>query len=457
MTKAQILPFINDFIAALSDNLRSTNPSFRLTKCQCLWLSFCIAGILLTNKICWSSFHRNSFGGWGVSALSWMFRQSKINWELLFESSIRVILTKYGITKGTLELDETDRERSKNATKLFKLGKQKDKKSGGYFNGQCIVFLLLVTDTISLPVGFGFYQMDPNLKKWQNQEKRLKKAKLKKQRRPAKPVRDLAYPTKLQIGLNLVKSFQKAFGEIEIKAVKADALYGTAEFLDGVASCYPKGQIISQIRSNQKIQIRGKEHAVSDYFNKRAGISSKIRIRGGKQETIYYSSVIAKVNSHGKKRLIIALKYDGEANYRYIVAQNMTWRVQDVLECFSIRWLVEVFFQDWKMYEGWGQLTKHVGAEGSRNSLILSLLFDHCLLSHPTQAAMIKDNLPLHTVGSLRNKLSVQSLVQVFQYILAQPDPKAYLVKLVKQIDEIYMLRASSKHMSGRTPNWGPS
>jgi hypothetical protein len=44
-----------------------------------------------------------------------------------------VILTKYGITKGSLELDETDQERSKNAKKLFKLGKQKDKKSVGLF------------------------------------------------------------------------------------------------------------------------------------------------------------------------------------------------------------------------------------------------------------------------------------------------------------------------------------
>jgi hypothetical protein len=181
---------------------------------------------------------------------------------LLLESSIRVILTKYGITKGSLELDETDRERSKNAKKLFKLGKQKDKKSGGYFNGQCIVFLLLVTDTVSLPVGFGFYQMNPNLKNWQKQEAKLKKAKLKKQKRPTKPVRNLAYPTKLQIGLNLVKSFHKTFGEIEIKAVKADALYGTAEFLDGVAHCYPKGQVISQIRNNQKIQIRDEECCV---------------------------------------------------------------------------------------------------------------------------------------------------------------------------------------------------
>ncbi|MGK0365944.1 MAG: hypothetical protein ACI85O_003014 [Saprospiraceae bacterium] len=130
-------------------------------------------------------------------------------------------------------------------------------------------------------------------------------------------------------------------------------------------------------------------------------------IRGGKKQIIHYSSVIAKVVAHGHKRLIIALKYEGEASFRYIIAADMTWRVQNVLASFSLRWLVEVFFQDWKLYEGWGQLTKHVGAEGSRQSLILSLLFDHCLLSHPMQVALVKSNLPLYTVGSLRDKLAV--------------------------------------------------
>jgi len=43
----------------------------------------------------------------------------------------------------------------------------------------------------------------------------------------------------------------------------------------------------------------------------------------------------------------------------------------------------QVFFEDWKGYEGWSALTLQPGAEGSGRSLILSLLVDQCLLLHP--------------------------------------------------------------------------
>ena len=455
MKEVQILPFIRDFIDFLTSSLQSEYPEFRLTRTQKLWLSFCLTGILLTNTVCWARFERASFGGWLEPALSWMFRRSKIDWSKLLKGSIKVILQKYGIESGSLELDDTDRERSKNAVQLYGLGKQKDKKSGGYFNGQSILLLLLVTKKVSIPVGFEFYRMDPVLRAWQKEERRLKSKGVKKINRPKAPQRDKAYPTKNEIGLSLVRSFKADFSEIKIKSVKADALFGTAAFVDGVAALYPNGQVISQIRSNQKIEVKGESYHVEDYFNSRAGIKSEMVIRGGKKVPIYYSSVIGKVTAQDKKRLIIALKYEGEATYRYIIAQNMTWRVQDVLASFSLRWLVEVFFQDWKMYEGWGQLTKHVGEEGSRRSLTLSLLFDHCLLSHPTQAARIKDNLPLYTVGSLRDRLSVESLMQVFKYILEQDDPRKYLEKLTENIDQVYRLRISSKHLSGRTGNVG--
>jgi len=455
MKEVQILQFIRDFIDLLTESLSADYPDFYLTRIQKLWLSFCLTGILLTNTVCWARFERSSFGGWLEPALSWMFRRSKIDWNKLLKGSIRVILEKYDIKSGSLELDDTDRERSKNAKQIYGLGKQKDKKSGGYFNGQSILVLLLVTKKISIPVGFEFYRMDRVLGAWKKEDKRLKSKGVKKRNRPKEPVRDRAYPTKNEIGIGLIRSFKADFSEIKIKAIKADALFGTAEFVDGVAAIYPNSQVISQIRSNQKVVINGKEYEVEKYFNKRAAIEGKMVIRGGKKVTIYYSSVIGKVKSHGKKRLIIALKYEGEATFRYIIAQNMTWRVQDVLACFSLRWLVEVFFQDWKMYEGWGQLTKHVGEEGSRQSLILSLLFDHCLLSHPTQAARIKYNLPLYTVGSLRDKLSVESLLQVFKHILEQDEPKKYLEQLTENIDKVYMLRVSSKHLSGRTGNVG--
>ena len=457
MIQAQLLPFIRDYIRLLSGSLAEHHPENRLTQKQELWLCFCLTGILLTNTVCWARFERASFGGWLLAALSWMFRKSKLEWDKMFVESIGVILEKYGIESGTLELDDTERERSKNAKRLYKLGKQKDKKSGGYFNGQSILFLLLVTDKVSIPVGFEFYKMDPQWKAWKKEDGRLKKRGVKKAYRPVEPARDPACPTKNRIGTALVQRFKESFGHITVRAVKADALFGTAEFVDTVAGLYPNGQVISQIRSNQKIRVRGRQYCAEGYFNGRAAVKSRVAVRGGKEVAVYCSSVIAKVDAHGKKRLIIALKYEGEAAFRYIIAQNMTWRAQDVLECFSLRWLVEVFFQDWKMYEGWGQLTKHVGAEGSRQSLILSLLFDHCLLSHPAQAARIKDKLPLCTVGSLRNKLSIQCLLQVFEHILEQPRPKKYLEQLTENIDKVYTLRDSSKHMSGRTVNWGPT
>lgn len=454
MLRKEMLPFIRDYVELLSASLSAASPQYRLTNCQRLWLGFCIGGILLTNSICWAKFSRASFGGWLESSLSWMFCHSKIGWDQVFEHSVRAILNKYDLTQGSLEIDDTDRERSKNAKHIYKLGKQKDKKSGGYFMGQSIVFVLLVTEKVSIPVGFAFYQMDSNLKAWQQRDEELKKQGVKKKDRPAEPDRDPRYPTKNTIALRLVGLFRATFSEIKIKAIKADALFGTAEFMDGVAALYPKSQIISQIRSNQKMVREGKEKVVLDYFATQRARKGTLTIRGGKKVKIEYKSIRAKVKAHQKKRLIIALKYEGEEQFRYIIAKDMTWRVQEVLECFTLRWLVEVFFQDWKQYEGWGQLTKHVGEEGSRKSLILSLLFDHCLLSHPLQAARIKDNLPLYTVGSLRNRLSVESLVHHFEHLLAHQKPKRYLEELVQNIDKVYVLNPSTKHMSGRNPTW---
>ena len=457
MLRGHLLPFITDYIAIVSESLADGDTSYRLTNIQKCWLGFCIAGIIMTNSVCWEKFSRAGFGSWLGRSLSWMFRQSKINWEKLLYHSTKTILTKYDLTEGSIEIDDTERERSKNSKKIHHLGKQKDKKSGGYFMGQSLVFVLLVTEKISIPVGFDFYKMDATLKSWQQQDAILKKKGLKKKDRPAEPARDELYPTKNAIALRLLADFKANFGTFKVKSVKADALYGTAEFMDGVAELYSNTQIISQIRSNQKIVRAGKEEKVSAYFSNQPIKKGTLVIRGGEKVSIEYMSTIAKVTAHGKKRLIIALKYEGEEKFRYLIAKDMTWRIQDVLECFTLRWLVEVFFQDWKQYEGWGQSTKHVGEEGSRQSLTLSLLLDHCLLSHPLQAARIKDNLPLYTVGSLRNQLSIQSLLHVFKHILEQPNPKVELEKLVENIDKVYKLRVSSKHMSGRSPTWESS
>jgi hypothetical protein len=70
-----------------------------------------------------------------------MFINSKIVWIFLLRASVRVILSKYGITEGVLVLDDSDKKRSKSTKKIFKAYKIKDKGSGGYINGQGVVML----------------------------------------------------------------------------------------------------------------------------------------------------------------------------------------------------------------------------------------------------------------------------------------------------------------------------
>jgi hypothetical protein len=115
------------------------------------------------------------------------------------------------------------------------------------------------------------------------------------------------------------------------------------------------------------------------------------------------------VNAHKKQRFVVAIKYEGETEYRYLVASDMSWRHLDIVQAYTLRWLVEVFFEDWKLYEGWGQLAKQPGKEGSSRGLTLSLLLDHCLLLHPEQKRRLKNKLPAGTVGSLRDRILVEA------------------------------------------------
>ena len=55
----------------------------------------------------------------------------------------------------------------------------------------------------------------------------------------------------------------------------------------------------------------------------------------------------------------------------------MSWHHADIARFYSLRWLVEVFIQDWKAHGGWNKLSKQRGVEGSERGVILSLLCEH--------------------------------------------------------------------------------
>jgi DDE superfamily endonuclease len=443
-------PFVRAFVDVIDEAMREQSPSHGLSAVQRTWLAFCVTAVLVTNSICWARFARASLGTYSLAALSWMFRHSKMPWDELLVASVRVILRHYGITSGSLVIDDTDNPRSKSAKALAYLYKLHDKESGGYLWGQSLVFLLLVTPTISIPVGFAFYQPAPEFSAWYKKDKALKKQGVATPQRPPKPPANPAYPTKQQLALRLLERFHAQHPTLRVHCIMADALYGTAPFVDGASVTFEGVQVISQIRSNQKVRVHKREQHVADYFATHPGTPHTIRIRGGEEVSAIVGSARLYVCSHKTKRFVVALKYEGEETYRYLIASDLSWRTLDIVQGHTLRWLVEVFIQDWKSHEGWSQLTKQPGNEGARHSVILSLLVDHSLFVHPDQQDQLKNNLPAYTVGSLRAHVQVECLVEVIDDLVSSDEPQEKLKRFTQALHEVFAFGRSKKHMIQR-------
>jgi hypothetical protein len=443
-------PFVRAFIDVVDEAIRGQRPSHGMSAMQRSWLAFCITAVLVTNSMCWARFARASLGTYSLAALSWMFRHSKLPWDELLVASVRVILRHYGITSGSLVLDDTDNPRSKSAQALAHLYTLRDKESGGYIWGQSLVLLLFVTPKISIPVGFAFYQPAPALSAWYKQEKALKKQGVATPQRPPKPPANPAYPTKQQLALRLLERFHAHHPTLRIHCITADALYGTAPFVDGASVLFGGVQVISQIRSHQTVRLHKREQHVADYFATHPGTPHPIRIRGGEEVIALVGSARLYVCSHKTKRFVVALKYEGEETSRYLIASDLSWRTLDMVQGQTLRWLVEVFIQDWKSHEGWSQLTKQPGEEGARQSVILSLLVDLSLFVHPDQQAQLKNNLPAYTVGSLRANVQVECLVDVIDELVSSEAPQDTLKHFTKALHQVFSFGRSKKHMIQR-------
>jgi hypothetical protein len=196
-------PFVSAFVDAIDEAIRAHSPGPGLSALQRAWLAFCLTALLVTNSICWARFERASLGTYSLAALSWMFRHAKIPWEDLLVASVRVLLRHYGITSGTLVIDDTDNKRSTLAQTLAHLYKLRDKESGGSLWGQSLVFLLLVTPTITIPVGFTFSKPAPELSAWYKQERTRKQQGVPTKPRPPKPPANPPSPTKQALALRL--------------------------------------------------------------------------------------------------------------------------------------------------------------------------------------------------------------------------------------------------------------
>jgi hypothetical protein len=291
MLISEPLPFVTAYLEALDSALKAHAPrGSGLSAAQRRWLGFCVMAILITNSVCWAKFERAGLGSYSLAALSWMFRCSKLPWGWLLQLSVEVVLRRYGIREGCLSLDDSDKRRSKMTRKIAYVHKLKDKTSGGYIQGQCLIFLVLITPKVTIPVGFAFYQPDPVLSAWTKEEKRLKKAGVPARQRPPKPSRDQHYPSKTELAFALLERFEQDHAQIHVKCVLADALYGTKPFLKQTSRLFGGVQVISQLRSNQNIRFRARPYSLEQYFSQHPGVAQTVRIRGAEPVTVTVGS-----------------------------------------------------------------------------------------------------------------------------------------------------------------------
>lgn len=452
------LPCVKQFVGHLNDTLKASTGSAPLTACQCTWLITVLAGILVTGTLNWAAYERRSLKVFRQSRLRWMFCHAKIAWPLLLLASIGYLLNFYGIHQGVLIIDNTDKRRSKRTTKIAGAHKVKDKKTGGYFNGQELIFMVLVTDVVTLPVAFRWYTPDPARTAWRMENRRLKALGVPAKARPGKPAPHPDYPTKQALAQEMLREFTERFPGVKIQSVLADALYGTDKFMDLATSVTGNAQIVSQLRRNQLVFSRGRKVDLTTYFSRQAGVKVLLPIRGGQKRHVTMLAARLQVKAHDKRRFVIALKYEGETDYRYLVASDLSWRHQDIAELYTLRWLVEVFIQDWKCHAGWNRLTKHQGVEGSTRGVILSLLCDHLLLLHPAQSARLKSKQPGLSVGCLIESLKAEALVCTIEAIVQADNPAFALEAFTSALRDTLEERDSRKHMAGfELGRMGPS
>ena len=445
------LAITTSFINSLSDSLKTIKSSAALTMKQKMTLAVIIMGIIVTQTLNFAAFERRSIGKEKAGKLRWLLRSAKIAWHHMLEASVRNILAQYGITSGVLVVDDTDKKRAKKTSKIAATQKIKDKATGGYINGQRLVFLVLVTNTATFPVDFRFYQPDPTLSAWSKKNKSLKKQGVSKKDRPTRPKADrYYYPTIQQLVLDMLGDFVANFPNLKIKGVLADALYGTGKFMDQACEITGGAQVVSQLRVNQIASNKNSKTSLKNYFSRQLGVQTSLTIRGDQKKNVTMLAARLHVKAHGKRRFVVALKYEGEDNYRYLVASDLSWRYGDIARLYTLRWLVEVFIQDWKTYGGWNRLTKQQGVTGSTHGVILSLLVDHLLLLHPEQKVRLKNKQPGLPVGCLIEQLNNETLVETIRNVVQTENPNEALKQLAQALKANSPVRDSRKHMSGR-------
>jgi len=456
------LPEVVDFIDLLCDRKGGARAVQQNTKYT---LAAIISHCVCFSVLSFASICIMSLGGFTIPQLSQFCRRNSQLIEALVSCAIIYILSLAQAGSITLVIDDTDRPRSKMVKALGYVFKTICKKTNGFHMAQNIVFVCVVTKYFVFPIAWKYYTPDPKVSKWRAERNKLNaknKSKKKKSSKKNKklialgkcPKRDAAkYPSKLEIAiilLAIVKNYililsgkNKIFNVVSISA---DAAYLSPELCDDVYNLFPKAQLISQMKSTQMVcRKRGAPISVKDYFCHKTPQRKIVTIRG-KDKIVEFMHDKLVVKSHGKKLFIIAVRYEGETEFRYIVATKLSWRPEDIIIHYGLRWLVEVDIQDWKQHSGFGKGACMQGDEGSSCALNLSMLSVYLLLTHPLQLRRLRSGLSFCTMGSLAQRLYVNFFMHNMGRIILSEDPKKSYNEVKDAIEHVFALRDSEKH-----------
>ena len=150
--------------------------------------------------------------------------------------------------------------------------------------------LVLVTQTITIPLGLACYPPAPELSAWSTQDKRRKPQGIPPQQRPPKPPPKPPSPTKQALALRLRRQCQAHHPTLRVSYLVADALYGAATFVEAAAAIFGGVQVIRQRRSNQQVRLYKHAQYVADYCASHPGTLQHIRLRGGEEISVLVGS-----------------------------------------------------------------------------------------------------------------------------------------------------------------------
>ena len=88
----------------------------------------------------------------------------------------------------------------------------------------------------------------------------------------------------------------------------AEALEGTATFVDGAAALFGGVQVLSHLRSHQHMRVGKRAQPVADYCATHPGTPHRLRIRGGAAVVAMGGSARLSVCSHKTQRCIVAIQ-----------------------------------------------------------------------------------------------------------------------------------------------------